>query len=359
MKIDRISPYTQKNSCAQADNLTTIVAMNTRTLLALLLCFVASARCASGQLAPAGSVEIQGEPGEYYFFGSEGTFTYGSSFTYINYTTHEFDSILTNLAANGTCSGQSPTTGRVITGQVFSTSITLTYNGVTKSGTKISAYGPTRALAGNWLGAFADTVYGFSTAHVGISSQGGIVVIIDTGFTVDAGVGTIDAQGNVSVPLLDGAILSGTFVPSFGKALGSVVNLLTAGLSDYALVRAVPSRLANISTRGFVGSGEQVLIAGFIVTDGGKTVLMDGKGPSLAAQGVSSPVQATQISLYSGSQLIASNNGWRTNSNAAEITSSGLAPTDDRESALQIDLEPGGLHRHCLKCRRFDGHRIG
>ena len=73
---------------------------------------------ASSQLASAGSVEIQGVPGEYYFFASEGTFTYGSSFTYINYGTREFDSILTNLATNGTFSGQSPTTGRVVTGQV-------------------------------------------------------------------------------------------------------------------------------------------------------------------------------------------------------------------------------------------------
>ena len=84
-----------------------------------------------------------------------------------------------------------------------------------------------------------------------------------------------------------------------------------------------------------------MLVGGFIVSDGGKTVLLDAKGPSLAAQGIASPVQATQISLYSGSQLIASNNGWRNSSNVAEIIASGLAPTDDRESALQVALEPG------------------
>ncbi len=99
--------------------------------------------------------------------------------------------------------------------------------------------------------------------------------------------------------------------------------------------------MLNISTRGFVGTGEQVLIGGFIIGDGGKTVLMDAKGPSLAAAGVANPVQATQISLYFGSQLIASNNGWRNNANSGEISASGLAPTDDRESALQVALEPG------------------
>ena len=77
------------------------------------------------------------------------------------------------------------------------------------------------------------------------------------------------------------------------------------------------------------------------VSDGGKTVFLDAKGPSLATQGVPNAVQATQIGLYSGSQLIASNDGWRNNSNVAEIIASGLAPTDDRESALQVALEPG------------------
>ncbi len=108
-----------------------------------------------------------------------------------------------------------------------------------------------------------------------------------------------------------------------------------------SLIRAVPSRLLNISTRGLVGNGEQVLIGGFIIGDGGKTVLIDAKGPSLSAAGVANPVMATQISLYSGNQLIASNNGWRNSASVAEIAASGLAPTDDRESALQVSLEPG------------------
>jgi hypothetical protein len=338
-------PVRDPKSLARADALITIGGiMSPRTVFSVTLAaaFIVflTGSSASGQLAPAGGVSIQGSPGEYYLFSSEGTFTYGSNFTYINYATKEFDSILTNLATNGTFSGQSPTTGRVITGQVTTTSITLTYNGVTKSGTKISVYGPTRALAGNWLGLFADLSLGFGTAHVGISSQGGIVVVSYLGFGLDAGIGTIDSQGNFSVPLVGGATLTGTFVPSFGKALGSV-NVSTGGTQNYALVRAVPSRVLNISTRGLVGSGEQVLIGGFIIGDGGKTVVIDAKGPSLAAAGVANPVQATQISLYSGSQVIASNNGWRSNANASEITASGLAPTDDRESALQVALEPG------------------
>lgn len=142
------------------------------------------------------------------------------------------------------------------------------------------------------------------------------------------------------IPLLSGQTLTGEFAPTFGRAVGSI-NSSFGATGVYAAVRAVLSRLENISTRGFVGSGDQVLIGGFIVADGGKTVFIDAKGPSLAASGVANPVQPTQITLYSGSQVIASNNGWRNNSNVGEIQASGLAPTDDRESALQVALEPG------------------
>jgi hypothetical protein len=84
-----------------------------------------------------------------------------------------------------------------------------------------------------------------------------------------------------------------------------------------------------------------VLFAGCIGADGGKTVLMTGKGPTLAASGVPNTVHNPRIDLYRGGEVIASNSSWQANANAAEIAASGVAPTDDRDAALQIDLEPG------------------
>lgn len=72
------------------------------------------------------------------------------------------------------------------------------------------------------------------------------------------------------------------------------------------------------------GSGEQVLIGGFIVKDGGKTVLINAKGPSLAAQGVADPISNPRLDLYLGGTVIASNDDWQTNSNASDITASGV-----------------------------------
>ena len=52
------------------------------------------------------------------------------------------------------------------------------------------------------------------------------------------------------------------------------------------------------------------------------------------------PVQNSKVELFLGGQLLASNDNWRDNGNAAEIAASGAAPSDDREAALQLTLAP-------------------
>jgi hypothetical protein len=103
------------------------------------------------------------------------------------------------------------------------------------------------------------------------------------------------------------------------------------------------SHLANISTRMRVGAGDNVLIAGFIVEGtGNKRILIRGVGPSLATFGISSPLQDPILELNAtGGDLVMANDNWPENSNAAEITASGLAPTDRNESALLLSVAPG------------------
>ncbi len=86
---------------------------------------------------------------------------------------------------------------------------------------------------------------------------------------------------NISILLLSGRAIAGVFSPSNGTAQGTF-SISTGGTQSYSLLRAVPARLANISTRGVVGAGEQVLIGGFIIVDGGKTVVIRALGPSLS-----------------------------------------------------------------------------
>lgn len=104
-----------------------------------------------------------------------------------------------------------------------------------------------------------------------------------------------------------------------------------------------PSKAVNISTRMFVDTGERVAIAGFIVTgDITKKVLIRGIGPSLANSGVPGPLANPAVTLFDASgNVVSANDDWKNSPDAAEITSSGLAPANDLESAIIATLAPG------------------
>jgi hypothetical protein len=72
-----------------------------------------------------------------------------------------------------------------------------------------------------------------------------------------------------------------------------------------------------------------------------KTVVVRARGPSLAAQGVVGSLQNPSLQLISGQAVIATNDDWTSASNAAQIQSSGYAPSDSRESAILVTLAPG------------------
>jgi hypothetical protein len=102
----------------------------------------------------------------------------------------------------------------------------------------------------------------------------------------------------------------------------------------------LPSQAANISTRAVVGEGDKVLIGGFIITGTqNKTVILRAIGPSLPVSGaLTDPI----IELYdSAGMLISTNDSWRDARDSEEIVSSGIPPSDDKESALLADLQPG------------------
>jgi YVTN family beta-propeller protein len=103
------------------------------------------------------------------------------------------------------------------------------------------------------------------------------------------------------------------------------------------------ARLANISTRGHVETGDNVMIGGFIVgPSDAANMLLRAIGPSLADQKVTGVLDDPQLTLYNAQgTVIGSNDNWR-DTQEAEIEASGIAPTDDRESAISISLEPGG-----------------
>jgi outer membrane protein assembly factor BamB len=123
-------------------------------------------------------------------------------------------------------------------------------------------------------------------------------------------------------------------------------NTSGVGLVEvYDLSKAVPSKLANISTRAFVGSGSDIVIAGFILggNNGNDRIAVRGIGPSLTALGVPNALADPILELRNGNGvLLVSNNDWHDNPvQASELIAAGLALSNDLESGISTTLPPG------------------
>lgn len=118
------------------------------------------------------------------------------------------------------------------------------------------------------------------------------------------------------------------------------------GLAEmYDLDATGNPKLANISTRGFVETGDNSLIAGLIVGSGdaGLTsrVVVRAIGPTLNNSGVPTPLQDPTLELFDRNGMsIGFNNNWR-DTQEIELPQTGLAPNDERESALVTNLPAG------------------
>ena len=102
-----------------------------------------------------------------------------------------------------------------------------------------------------------------------------------------------------------------------------------------------PERLLNISTRLQVGSGEQVSIAGFIVTgEVPKKVIVRGLGPSLAAEGVQNVIADPVLQLHKPDGTVFTNDQWKS-TQRTQINATGIPPAHDDEAAIVATLAPG------------------
>ena len=132
-----------------------------------------------------------------------------------------------------------------------------------------------------------------------------------------------------------------TLAPAAYTAIVSGVDGGTGiGLVEvYDLDRTVPSKFANISTRGLVQTGADVMIGGtIIVGEQPQKVIIRAIGPSLP--GVSGNLQDPVLELFDGEgNPIAQNDNWR-DTQQDEVNATGIPPSDDRESAIVRTLPP-------------------
>jgi hypothetical protein len=117
----------------------------------------------------------------------------------------------------------------------------------------------------------------------------------------------------------------------------------------YDLNQGVASKLANLSTRAFVSTGDNIVIAGFLLSNNGSTALdrivVRGIGPSLAPGTFPPSAVLADPTLElrdTNGVLILANNDWQDNPvQAAELIAAGLAPTNNLESGIAVTLSPG------------------
>jgi Tol biopolymer transport system component len=200
--------------------------------------------------------------------------------------------------------------------------------------------GPRQNVAGFYTGIIDNDSQGSAYTVIGSDGQA-LVVILGSGVR-DAALGVLPINAPFTLNTDRGGYVSGNLAVDRKAMLGSyTLGTVTRGIT---MVRdgAIAVRLVNISTRGNVGSSDDVMIAGFVINGAApKKVLVRGIGPSLAQYGVSGVLANPSLELHSGSQKIGENGNWVDAANAEAIAATGFAPQNNLESALLMTLNPG------------------
>ncbi len=203
---------------------------------------------------------------------------------------------------------------------------------------------------GYYQGSFTGDAGSLLVAIVGL--DGKITVYAQDGSFVDAGSGATSADGSFTFTTLSKNRFSGKVDPVSGFVTGTVTKTGGAGTSSFSGAQTSggafsDGSLRNISTRGLVGSGDGLLIAGFVVTGASpKHVLIRALGPTLATQGVGGTLANPMLSLFHGSTMILSNDDWSTGGSAisdaaARVGAQPALPAGSLDAAMLATLNPG------------------
>jgi hypothetical protein len=180
-----------------------------------------------------------------------------------------------------------------------------------------------------------------------LHGPGGFVTITNDNWRDDTSqAALIIADGLAPTNNLESAI-DATLAPGAYTGIVRGKNNTTgvAVIEVYDLNPSAASKLGDISTRAFVNTGDNIVIAGFILghNSGMDRIVARGIGPSLTAFGVPNALADPTLQLRdSNGALLSSNNNWQDDpAQAAIITADGLAPTNPLESAIAATLSPG------------------
>ena len=148
---------------------------------------------------------------------------------------------------------------------------------------------------------------------------------------------SVDSEAGMVATLWPGSYTAVVSDDAGGNGIGII--------EAFNIDNQTPTRLANLSTRGVVGAGEQTLIAGITIGNSPRTVVIRTQGPALAKFGVSNPAGDTVLSVVAQNDghTVAQNDDWQNDPQNARLRTdlAAFAPTDSREAALVLTLPPG------------------
>jgi hypothetical protein len=156
----------------------------------------------------------------------------------------------------------------------------------------------------------------------------------------------VQATGIAPTNNLESAI-DATLAPGAYTAVvrGNANSSGVALIEVYDLNQNSDSKLANLSTRAVVGTGDNIVIAGFMLgsNNGDDQIMVRGIGPSLALVGVPNVLADPTLELRdTNGAILVANNNWQDNpAQATALTAAGLAPANPLESGIIASLPPG------------------
>jgi len=241
--------------------------------------------------------------------------------------------------------------GRV-TGQISGNSITGQISSLNMSLSGSERTGAMSSVAGSYDAVPVGT--GVGEIHAIAAPDGALLLVEIDANGVRGGVGTVNQSGAFNVSAAQYAYsgnvstatssLSGTYTPPGGTPVT---------LAPIPLAGTGAERLAAVSTRSLAGSGENTLIAGFVISGNSKKdVLVRAVGPTLSTLGVSGVLANPRLQIFKGSNVIHENDDWSANghgpavSEAAARLGASALPNGSADAALLANLDPGVYTAH-------------
>jgi hypothetical protein len=244
-------------------------------------------------------------------------------------------------------------TGSITGGQLSGQLIGL---GLTLSGSLDQGGATASTSAGLYKASALGSASGATYSIVGASGQA--VVVTAGPALVDGATGKVGADGNLSVTTSAGAkvavtlsaqsqTVSATYTPA-----NSTTSVTFAGVADSA---PAVFKLANLSIRSSVGTGNGTLIVGFVINGtSSRSMLVRGIGPSLEAFGVTGALQDPTLTLYAGASVVGANDDWGTGGNPAQIAATAASvgafalPAASRDAVVLSSLGSGAYTAQLL-----------